>query len=727
MNTLDNIDVTHWHHILDAMPNPITLNKKAIDENGVVHDEITFVNKAFINLIGYTLADLPTDTVWFEKAYPDEEYRNYIFKEWFRLVAIANENNTTLLGFPAKVRCKDSIDRWFQVTTCTDYNITDDYHLIVFVKIQTPEDTVLSLQSTAKELQENKEELAKQLNLVKDIIDTVPVRIFWKDRQGVYLGANKLFLQDAKLDTVDDIIGKNDFEMPWGDTEAELYRDDDLNVMNNDISSVNFEESQTDGDGNELTLLTSKVPLKDDNSTIIGVLGTYTDISQQRKTENELKEQKNKLHYQAHHDVLTGLPNRILFNDRLAQAIETAKRNKSKLAVLFIDLDNFKEINDSLGHDIGDEVLKKVASLLHSSIRDKDTISRFGGDEFSVILEDLDQIQDASSIASKILDTLSSSIVIGDNKLYVTTSIGISIYPDDGMDPLNLLKFADSAMYKAKDEGKNNYQYYDAKMTELAFERVVMEASIRAGIKNEEFIVHYQPQIDATTEKLIGMEALVRWQHPAMGLVPPARFISLAESTGLIVELDRYVMKSAMKQVASWYEDGLDPGVLALNLAVKQLQHKDFLSTLDRLIKETGCRSKWIELELTEGQIMLNPEEAVQILQRVSDMGIELAIDDFGTGYSSLAYLKRLPIDKLKIDQAFIRDLPDDDEDVGISRAVIALAKSLNLKIIAEGVETKAQKDFLIENGCDNIQGYYYSRPLAAEEFESTFLRKIKS
>ena len=288
---------------------------------------------------------------------------------------------------------------------------------------------------------------------------------------------------------------------------------------------------------------------------------------------------------------------------------------------------------------------------------------------------------------------------IDNNVLYVSSSIGISIYPDDGVSAQNLLKYADSAMYKAKDEGRNNFQYYNSTMTELALERVEMETSLRSALKNKEFVVYYQPQVNGITNKLIGMEALVRWQHPTMDLVSPAKFIPLAESTGLIVELDRYVMRTAMTQIVQWYKEGLNPGVLAMNLAVKQLQQKDFIPMLKELMQETNCKAEWIELEVTEGQIMTHPEDAVVKLKEISDLGIELAVDDFGTGYSSLAYLKRLPIDKLKIDQAFVRDLPDDEEDAGIAKAVIALAKSLNLKVIAEGVETKEQRDFLVENG----------------------------
>lgn len=439
----------------------------------------------------------------------------------------------------------------------------------------------------------------------------------------------------------------------------------------------------------------------------------------------ELRAQKNILDYQAHHDALTGLPNRVLFNDRLEQAVEKAKRQENEFALFFIDLDRFKQINDSLGHEFGDKVLKVISKKLQSVVRRDDSISRLGGDEFTILVEDLKREIDVSTLARKILSTLSEPIIIDDHTLYVTTSIGISIFPNDDTDPSNLLKYADAAMYKAKEEGRNNFQYYSQEMTELALRRVVLETKIRKAIENEEFVVYYQPQINGKTDEIIGMEALVRWKHPVDGLIYPDSFIQLAQETGLILQIDRLVMKMAMKQMSEWYAKGLNPGMLALNLAMKQLQEDACISKLGALLKESGCKPEWLELEVTEGEIMKNPKNAIEVLNKISDMGIELAVDDFGTGYSSLSYLKRLPIDKLKIDKSFVDGLPDDEEDASIAKAIIALAHSLKLGVIAEGVETKEQRDFLIQNGCSNIQGYYYSRALPAEEMEEILKKGI--
>ncbi|MEA2111455.1 MAG: EAL domain-containing protein [Campylobacterota bacterium] len=464
--------------------------------------------------------------------------------------------------------------------------------------------------------------------------------------------------------------------------------------------------------------------LKDQNGNPIGMVGYSQDITLRLKAEKKLREQKDILHHQAYHDSLTGLPNRSLFQDRLEQSIEKAKRNRGKIALFFIDLDHFKEINDSLGHEVGDTVLKMVTQRLESAIRKEDTLARLGGDEFTVMIEHFEHAQSATLLAEKILASLKEAITIDSHTLYVSSSIGISLYPQDGKDYESLLKYADAAMYKAKNEGRNNFQFYSAEMTELAFERVVMQASLNQAIKDEEFVVFYQPQIDAKLETFVGVEALIRWQHPTMGLVSPVKFIPLAEETGLIVEMDQWVMRTVMSQMDEWYSKGLRPGKLALNLSMKQLRQENFISILEESMKNTGFKAKDLELEVTEGQIMTNPEEAIKILKKISDIGIELAVDDFGTGYSSLSYLKKLPINKLKIDQSFIRDLPDDEDDVGITKAVISLSQSLKLNVIAEGVETNEQKNFLLKNGCETIQGYLYGRPMPADELTQLLQEK---
>ncbi len=462
--------------------------------------------------------------------------------------------------------------------------------------------------------------------------------------------------------------------------------------------------------------------LQDNKGNPIGIVGYLQDITERKKDEDTLRAQKEILRYQAHHDALTGLPNRVLFFDRLEQGIEKAKRHKEGLALFFIDLDKFKQINDSLGHGVGDKVLKIVAKRLERVIRKEDTLARLSGDEFTLIMEELGHPENASLLAEKILQTLAEAIYIDEQILYVSGSIGISLYPQDAVDAQSLLKYADTAMYKAKEEGRNNYQFYSPKMTEYALNRMLMQTSLRQAIDNQEFVIHYQPQINTITNTLVGMEALVRWDHPTMGLLPPDEFIPLAEETGIIVEIDKWVMKTAMKQISKWYKKGLNPGVLGLNLSIKQLDKIDFLQTIETCIKANNFNSKWLELEITESQMMRKPEEVIIKLNQINNLGIGISIDDFGTGYSSLSLLKRLPINRLKIDRSFVKDIPEDEEDVAIIKAIIALAGSLKLDLIAEGVETSEQRDFLIDHGCINIQGHYYSHPMTKEEMHTMLL-----
>ena len=443
-----------------------------------------------------------------------------------------------------------------------------------------------------------------------------------------------------------------------------------------------------------------------------------TDISEIIALEQEHIKQSKLLEHQAYHDTLTELPNRTLFEDRLQQAIITSKRNNEDFALLFIDLDQFKKINDSLGHHVGDKVLIETAQRFQRLLREEDTLSRLGGDEFTIILKNIKDEKSAATVAQKLLNSMKTPINMAAHTLHISASIGISIYPNDTTSQEDLIKFADTAMYKAKDEGRNNFQFYSADMTKNAFEKVIMENSLRVAIKEKQFEVFYQPQYDAIENRIVGMEALVRWIHPHVGIISPTEFIPLAEENGLIIAIDEIVMQKAMQQFAQWYTNGLNPGKLALNLSMKQLADNNFMTHLLRTMQQHHFDPLWLELEITEGQMMQNPEQSVKKLKRLSKLGIEIAIDDFGTGYSSLSYLKKLPLHKLKIDKSFIDDIPDDSDDIAITKAIIAIAKSLNLKLIAEGVETQEQKSFLIKHECKLIQGYLYSKPINAKEMQ---------
>ena len=438
----------------------------------------------------------------------------------------------------------------------------------------------------------------------------------------------------------------------------------------------------------------------------------------------QLNKQKNVLSFQATHDALTDLPNRVLFNDRLNQSIYKAKRQHEKFALLFIDLDQFKEVNDTFGHGYGDKLLQKVGKRLKSVIREEDTLARLGGDEFTIIMSNFHGDFSPSILAQKILDILQLPIIMNEDQSHISCSIGISIYPDDGTEASELIKHADIAMYRSKLSGRNNYHFYTPEMTEKIYKRVTMQTEIRRALENKEFLVYYQPQYNTQTNSIVGVEALVRWPDSSGGMISPANFIPLAAELGMVVAINHQVMFMAMNHTKQWYDQGLNPGKTSININVIQTEDKYFVDLLKGMLSRSGCKPEWITLELTEGELMKNPDISIPILQQISAMGIEIAMDDFGTGYSSLAYLKRLSIHKIKIDKAFIDDLPHDPDDVAIVQAIIAIAQRLKLSVIAEGVETHEQKEFLLEAGCPHIQGYLYGRPMPAEDITEELIKE---
>ncbi|OPX91535.1 MAG: Cyclic di-GMP phosphodiesterase Gmr [Pelotomaculum sp. PtaB.Bin013] len=435
------------------------------------------------------------------------------------------------------------------------------------------------------------------------------------------------------------------------------------------------------------------------------------DITERQRYEETIR-------HQAFHDALTGLPNRMLFKDRLTLEIAHAKRNKQMLAVLFLDLDRFKLVNDTLGHGLGDQLLKIIARRLVGYVREDDTVARLGGDEFTVLLPEILQAENAAKVARKILQAVREPVHIDVHELYISTSIGIALYPSDGEDAESLLKNADTAMYRAKENGKNNYQLYTPAMNAKAFERLAIENGLRRALDRNEFVVHYQPKVNINTGKIIGMEALVRWEIPERGLIPPGDFIPLAEDTGLIVPIGEWVLRTACAQNKAWQDAGYPPLRVAVNLSARQFQLQNLVEVVSRILKETRLEPCWLELEITESVAMQNAEYTVKMLYELKDMGIQLAIDDFGTGYSSLNYLKRFPISKLKIDKSFVREIGTDQDNEAIASTVIVLGQSLKLGVVAEGVETEEQYDFLKQHQCDEMQGYLFGKPVPPEKFE---------
>lgn len=462
-----------------------------------------------------------------------------------------------------------------------------------------------------------------------------------------------------------------------------------------------------------LELKTSQIRIQDKTLLIT----TARDIS-------ERKEAEQRISYMASHDALTGLPNRALLQDRIQQTLAHNRRRHQMAALLFVDLDKFKVINDTLGHTVGDSLLKEAAQRLRSEVRSEDTVARQGGDEFIILLSRIKHPQQAGTLAQKLLDTLIQPFVINGHELFISASIGISIFPDDGSEIGTLLQNSDIAMYHAKDMGRSNYQFFSAKMNEQAAERQALGNDLRHAIERNELFLVYQPVVDTLSGDIAGMEVLLRWQHPVIGLVSPVKFIPLAEENGLILSIGEWVLRSACAQVQEWHKQGYQVPRLAINLSAKQFRQKSLVEHIDSILTETGVDPRFIGIEITESMLVQNIDEVVDTLRRLSEMGLEISIDDFGTGYSSLSYLKRFPINKLKIDKSFVDDITTHLDDAAIVKAIIAMAHGLQMKVVSEGVETEAQLEFLRQHGCEHYQGFIFSKPLPANEVTARLQRK---
>jgi diguanylate cyclase (GGDEF)-like protein/PAS domain S-box-containing protein len=471
-------------------------------------------------------------------------------------------------------------------------------------------------------------------------------------------------------------------------------------------------------DGHELPLEDSVAPIFDRYGDVTGTVIAFRDITQMRA----MAQQMARL---AQHDYLTGLPNRMLLNDRLSQAIGYAKRHGSQLALLFLDLDKFKHINDSLGHLTGDKLLESVAQRLVGNVRQSDTVSRQGGDEFVILLLKDAHAENAAITAEKIIQSLALPHHIDVHELHITTSIGISLYPDDGGDADTLFKHADTAMYHAKQKGRNNYQFFKSEMNIRAVERQATEADLQHAIQREEFVLYYQPKVNLMSGEITGVEALVRWIHPTKGMLLPENFIAIAEDCGLIIPIGQLVLRQACRQAKEWRDQGMSPIPIAVNISALEFRHPQFFENVRLILQETGLEPRFLEIELTESVLMSNVKASATILQALKDIGVRLAIDDFGTGYSSLSYLNQFPIDVLKIDQSFVQDISDNANNGVIVSAVIGMAASLRQKVIAEGIETQEQLAFLNAHQCDEGQGYLLGEPVPPNDFARIFLSRM--
>ena len=446
-----------------------------------------------------------------------------------------------------------------------------------------------------------------------------------------------------------------------------------------------------------------------DDGQLLYYEGFATDITKRKVAEERVQ-------FLAYYDALTGLPNRTLLQDRLVKALDSALRRKERVALLFLDLDRFKDINDSFGHSFGDLLLQIIAARFKSGVRKQDTVGRLGGDEFLIVLTNVKEIAYASFVAERLMRAMSAKFVIQGRSLSISCSIGISIFPEDGMDSESLLKNADAAMYSAKESGRNNFRFFAEDMNAQAVERVTLENSLRLALDKKELFLVYQPQMNIATGKIIGLEALLRWQHPTLGIVPPNRFIRIAENCGLIVPIGEWVLRTACAQVRKWQDEGIPVMSIAINVSTVQLRQKDFCELIRSVLNKTGLDPQYLELELTESIFLTDADETLSTIKKLKAMGLTLAIDDFGTGYCNFIYLRQFRISKLKIDRSFIRDVAVNPDYVAITTAIISMAKSLNIKVLAEGVEDEAQMSFLRAHQCDEIQGYYFSKPLAVDK-----------
>ena len=561
-----------------------------------------------------------------------------------------------------------------------------------------------------KDLRQSEASLAEAQRMTQQLIEVLPNPIYFKDTEGRYLGVNKAWEAYFGTPRVA-FLGKTVHDLYPGDPKiADRLQATDEALWEKPGTPQVHEETITTPDGRHHDAIYYKAAFTRADGSVAGLVGTIVDITERKQAEERIR-------HLAHFDELTGLPNRSLFNQRLSHALARARRAAEPLAVLFVDLDRFKNINDTLGHEAGDRVLQEIAQRLRGCLREVDTVSRLGGDEFVVLIEGASRPADVAEVAQKILAAVARPVALESQEFHLTASIGISSCPGDSDDLQGLMKNADIAMYRAKDQGKNNFQFYSAQTNVHTLERVALESDLRHALERDEFLLHYQPKVDIGSNRVIGMEALVRWQQPGKPLIAPVQFIPLAEETGLIVPIGAWVLKTACLQNKAWQDRGLPRLRVAVNLSPRQFAHEGLLQDVARVLRDTGLDPAWLELEITEGMVMRDPEHAVLLLHGLKAMGIHLSIDDFGTGYSSLSYLKRFPLDSVKIDRSFIKDLPGDGDDAGITQAIIAMAHSLRLGVIAEGVETDEQLRFLRLHECDEMQGYLYSRPVAAEQF----------
>jgi len=555
------------------------------------------------------------------------------------------------------------------------------------------------------------EMLREAVRRYSSIFEHATEGIFQTTPEGRYLNTNPALASIYGHASPDDLIAH------LHDIPRQLYvlperRAEFVRLMQEQGVVRNFESQVYRNDGSIIWISENARAVKNTDGSVQFFEGTVVDITERRQHEAELE-------YQASHDSLTGLPNGSLLHDRIEQAITRARRDSKRVAVVFVDLDHFKLINDSLGHHIGDRLLLEVANRLMTCIRSHDTVARQGGDEFVLVLTEQHDADETLTIVNRLLEVISLPWVNDGQEYGLSCSIGISCYPQDGDDPDALLRCADTAMYKAKASGRSTFHVYTPELNQVISERLELENSLRHALERDEFRVYYQPRIEVASSRIIGAEALIRWDCPGKGLIPPDSFISIAEETGLIIPIGQWILQEACRQNSAWQQAGLPPISVSVNLSPIQFRHAGLVQSVAAALQQANLDPACLELELTESFVMHDAERINVAMQSLKALGVDIAVDDFGTGYSSLSYLKRFPVDRLKVDKSFVRDIDSDPDNAAIVRAIITLGHALGLKVVAEGVETRAHLEFLQQHGCDELQGYYFSRPVPAAEMEA--------
>lgn len=569
------------------------------------------------------------------------------------------------------------------------------------------------LLGAARDVTERKEAEAR-LQMLSGALEQTADGVMITDRDGIIEYVNPAFEEMTGYSRTES-LGKKPDILKSGMQSREFYERVWATVSAGDVFKDVFINRRKSGEFyfEEKTIS----PLKDAQGRITHYIATGKDISERVATQERLQ-------YLAHHDALTELPNRVLFLDRLKQAMALGRRYNRLVAVMFLDLDNFKRVNDTLGHQAGDRLLLAAAERLSKCVRSRDTVARLGGDEFAIILEEVASVDDVSPIAEKVLEGLSMSFEVDGRTVDISTSIGISLFPNDGTDFQTLLRNADAAMYRAKQQGRNNYQFYTPAYVARNFPRSTLETNLRLALERNEFFVCYQALVDTYDEKAVGVEALLRWQHPRLGEIMPEKFIPLLEDSGLILPVEEWVLQTACAQHKAWRKQGLDSLKIAVNLSAHQFHRKDLVDSVRRVLSDTGMEPRLLKLEITEGMLLHHGEATMDTLRALHELGVEVCIDDFGTGYSALSYLKKFAVSSIKIDRSFVQDVATDSDSASITAAIIALGHSLRLQVIAEGAETAEQVRLLREQGCDELQGFYYSRPVRADAFAQWWLER---